>query len=96
MIKWALRRAIDKFERDWNYDASYMRDMIDASPRAAWLFARVAALGQFRRDLQIEAWCAAGITANPLYVSPNTTSPSGRCFVISSSAFEITSATSRP
>jgi len=63
MIKWALHRAIDKFERDWNYDAGYMHDIIDASPRAAWLFSRVAALGQFRRDLPIEAWCAAGITA---------------------------------
>jgi hypothetical protein len=63
MIKWALRRAIDKFERDWNYDASYMRDMADASPRAAWLFSRVTALGQFRRDLPLDAWCAAGITA---------------------------------
>ena len=32
MIKWALRRAIGKVERDGNFDASYMRDMIDASP----------------------------------------------------------------
>ena len=63
MIKWILRRATDKFERDWNYDASYMRDMIDASPRAAWLFARVTALGQFRRDVPMDAWCTAGITA---------------------------------
>ncbi len=63
MIKWALRKAIGKFERDWNYDASYMRDMTDASPRAAWLFSRAAALGQFRRDVPIEPWFAAGITA---------------------------------
>jgi hypothetical protein len=63
MVKWALRRAIDKFERAWNYDASYVRDMIDASPRAAWLFSRATALGQFRRDLPSDAWCAAGITA---------------------------------
>ena len=63
MIKWALRRWLGKFERQWNYDASYMRDMIEASPRAAWLFSRAAALGQFRRDLPIDAWCAAGITA---------------------------------
>jgi alkylhydroperoxidase family enzyme len=63
MIKWALRRWIDKFERDWHYDASYMRDMIEASPRAAWLFARATAIGQFRRDLPIEARYAAGITA---------------------------------
>src|SRR5262245_61761322 len=63
MVKWALRQAVAKLERDWNYDASYVRDMIDASPRAEWLFFRAAALGRFRRDLPIEAWCAAGITA---------------------------------
>ena len=44
MIKWALRKAIEKFERDWNYDASYLRDLIDASPRAAWLCSRVTAV----------------------------------------------------
>lgn len=63
MIKWALRKAIDRFERDWDYDASYLRDIIAASPRAALLFFRAAALGKFRRDLPIEAWSAAGITA---------------------------------
>src|SRR5215510_13420730 len=63
MIKWVLQRAIDRFERDWKYDGSYMRDIIDTSPRAAWLFSRAAALGQFRRDVPIEPWYAAGITA---------------------------------
>lgn len=63
MIKWALRAAIRKFERTWGYDASYMHDMVEASPRAAWLFARATGIGQFRRDLPVEAWCAAGITA---------------------------------
>jgi hypothetical protein len=63
MVKWALHKGIAKFERDWNYDASYMRDLIDASPRAAWLFSRAAALGRFRQDIPVEAWCAAGITA---------------------------------
>jgi len=63
MIRWALQRAIDKFEREWKYDGSYMRDIIDASPRAAWLFSRAAALGQFRRGIPIEPWYAAGITA---------------------------------
>ena len=63
MVRWALRRWIDKFERAWNYDASYLREIVDVSPRAAWLFSRVTALGQFRRDVPLEAWCAAGITA---------------------------------
>jgi hypothetical protein len=63
MIRWVLRRAVGKFERDWDYDAGYVRDMIDVSPRAAWMFQRAAAIGQFRRDVPPEAWCAAGITA---------------------------------
>jgi hypothetical protein len=48
--------AIDKFEREWKYDASYMRDIINVSPRAAWLFSSAAALRQFRRDVPIEPW----------------------------------------
>lgn len=63
MMRWMLRKAIRKFERDWNYDASYMHDLIDASPRAAWLFSRATAIGRFRQDIPIDAWCAAGITA---------------------------------
>jgi len=63
MIRRLMRKRIDRFEREWNYDASYMRDLIEASPRAAWLFARATALGKFRRDVPLEAWFAAGITA---------------------------------
>ena len=63
MIKLIFRRALGRFERDWKYDASYLRDIIDASPRAAWLFSRAASLGQFRRDIPLEPWFAAGITA---------------------------------
>lgn len=63
MFRWLLRKGIGKFERDWNYDASYMHDLIDASPRAGWLFSRAVAIGRFRRDVPLDAWCAAGITA---------------------------------
>jgi hypothetical protein len=62
MIKWLLRRAVGKFERDYDYDAGYLHDMIDASPRAAWLFSRATAIGRFRRDVPLDAWFAAGIT----------------------------------
>jgi hypothetical protein len=58
-----MRKAIGRFERGWNYDASYMRDIIDVSPGAAWLFARATALGRFRRDVPVDAWFAAGIIA---------------------------------
>jgi hypothetical protein len=64
--------TIDKFERDWKYDASYMRDMINASPRAARLFPPVSALGQFRRDLPIESWCATGTAVRHADCGPCT------------------------
>src|SRR5215510_14756403 len=64
MLRWLLRRIVRAFERQWNYDASYFRDIIEASPRAAWRFASAARLGNSRRDVPMEAWFAAGITAS--------------------------------
>ena len=43
MIRWTLRRAVDRFERGWNHDG-HVRGRIDASPRSAWLFSRVTDL----------------------------------------------------
>jgi hypothetical protein len=45
MIKWFLRRQIAKFERTWNYDSSYLRDVLDADPRALLTFGKVTSLG---------------------------------------------------
>jgi hypothetical protein len=41
MIRWALRRASDKIERDWNSDASHACVMFRMSPRALWMLSRV-------------------------------------------------------
>ena len=37
MVKWLMRRGVAAFERQWNYDASYLHEMVEISPRAAWL-----------------------------------------------------------
>ena len=63
MVKWLMRRGVTAFERQWNYDASYLHDMIEASPRAAWLFQRATSLGKYRKDVPAAALAAAGITA---------------------------------
>lgn len=63
MLRWLFRRSVGAFERQWNYDASYLRDIIDASPRAAWRFFNAAKLGTYRGDAPLEALVAAGITA---------------------------------
>ena len=54
-----MRRATSAFERKWNYDASYMHELIDVSPRAAWMFSRAAAIGNYRKDVPLAAWAAA-------------------------------------
>ena len=63
MVKWLMKQGIAAFERQWDYDASYVREIIEASPRAAWMFSRAAAIGKYRKDVPAAAWTAAGITA---------------------------------
>ena len=53
MVKWLMRRGIAAFERQWNYDASYVHEIIEASPRAAWMFSRAAAIGKYRKDVPL-------------------------------------------
>jgi hypothetical protein len=63
MVKRLMRQGIAAFERKWNYDASYIHDIIEASPRAAWMFSRAAAIGKYRKGVPAAAWAAAAITA---------------------------------
>ena len=63
MIKWFLRRQIAKFERTWNYDASYLRDVLDADARALLTFGKVTGLGTYRKDAPPAVYKAAGIVA---------------------------------
>jgi hypothetical protein len=63
MLKWLMRRGLAAFERKWRYDASYLHEIIEASPRAGWMFARAAAIGSYRKDVPLAAWTAAAITA---------------------------------
>jgi hypothetical protein len=61
MLKWFLSRWISKFERTWNYDASYLRDVLDADPRALMAFSKAAALSNYRKEIPPAAYCAAGL-----------------------------------
>jgi hypothetical protein len=44
MIRWILRRAIDKVDRERNYDANHVYDTVGARPRAASMVSRVTNL----------------------------------------------------
>jgi hypothetical protein len=61
MLKWFLRRWIDKFERTWSYDASYLRDVLDADPRALLAFSKVAGISNYRKGVPPAVYVAAGL-----------------------------------
>jgi hypothetical protein len=63
MLKWFLKRQIAAFERAWNYDASYIREMIDADPSALMTFGKVQGLSKYRKDVPLAPYCAAGLIA---------------------------------
>jgi hypothetical protein len=60
MLKAILSRTISSFERTWNYDASYMRDLLNLGSGALIKFGMVASLGH-RREAPAAAMAAAGI-----------------------------------
>jgi len=63
MLRWLIRRRLAAFERDWDYDASYMRDILDASTDACMRFAKIEGIAKYREDVPPEAWYAAKIAA---------------------------------
>jgi hypothetical protein len=63
MLKWYLNRWIGKFERTWNYDASYLHELVDIDPRAMLAFGKAWAISAYRKDVPPAAYTAAGITA---------------------------------
>jgi Family of unknown function (DUF6223) len=78
MFRWALQKGLDKLEREWHCDASHIRDMIDTSPHAAWLFSRVTdllAAAALVGGLGLAAPAAAQVSAQPADVNVYTMSP---------------------
>ena len=63
MLRWFLQRQIAAFERTWNYDASYMHEVIDVDPRAMLAFGKLQAIGNYRKAVPPAAYFAAGIVA---------------------------------
>jgi len=63
MLKWLIRNRLAAFERAHAYDASYMREILAADTRAFLKFARVAGIGSYRRDVPLDVYYGAKLTA---------------------------------
>lgn len=64
MLKWLARKQLDAFERKWQYDTGYMREVLDGAGVGALGplqgFQKAAA---YRKNVPADVYCAAGIEA---------------------------------
>ncbi|MGC4064068.1 MAG: hypothetical protein QM784_05395 [Polyangiaceae bacterium] len=63
MFSWFIEQKLRRFEQTYDYDMSYVREMLRLSPRAYLLFSRATSLSSFRRGVSLEAWHAASLVA---------------------------------
>jgi alkylhydroperoxidase family enzyme len=63
MLKWLIGRRIAAYERRYDYDMSYARAILEASPHALLAFGRIEALANYCRDVPPEAYYAAKLVA---------------------------------
>lgn len=64
MLRWLIERKIGAFERDYDYDMAYAREILDAAgPRALLRFARAQPLGTYQGGVPRDAWFAARVAA---------------------------------
>lgn len=63
MLGWLIRRRLNAFARDFNYNVSYMQEMYDVSPRAFFRFSKILGISSHREDVPKEAWFAAKLVA---------------------------------
>ena len=61
MIKTLINSRISKFERAYDYDMSYARELLAADLKAVLLFNKVMPLAKYHRDIPVDAWFTAKI-----------------------------------
>jgi hypothetical protein len=64
MIKWLLHRKLAAFERETDYDASYMHEVLETDLEAFRRFGRATGLGEYRKDVPADVYTAAGLTSS--------------------------------
>ena len=60
-MKWLIRRRLAAFERQFGYDASYMRHVLDTDLGAFLRFGRAAGVARYRKDVPPDLYYAASI-----------------------------------
>jgi hypothetical protein len=62
MMKWFLRRQLAAFEKQFGYDASYMRHVLETDMAAFIKFARAIEVGRYRKVAPLDLHVAVKLT----------------------------------
>ena len=63
MLNWIIKRRIRSFGRQYDYDVSYMNEILDRDRGVFMRFARVAELAERRGSVPVAGWFAAKLAA---------------------------------
>lgn len=64
MLKWFVKKQLEAFQRRWNYDTGYMREIVDeAGVDAVMPMQGLQKLGKFRGGLPLAVYGGAALTA---------------------------------
>ena len=63
MLKWLIKNRLNAFERRFGYDVTYARELLATDTRAFLHYARLAGLSGYRRDVPVDVYHAAKLTA---------------------------------
>lgn len=61
MFKWLIKRRLDWFERAYDYDMTYAREILETDPSAFRKFMKVMGMAEYRSDVPHDALYAARI-----------------------------------
>jgi hypothetical protein len=63
MIRWFLNRWLRSFEKEFDYDITYARDILDADLAGISHLSHIGKAANYRKDVPLGAWYAAKIAA---------------------------------
>ncbi len=63
MLKWILHRLTGRMERAYDYDGTYMHEIIDISTGAALRFSALPLMSQYRSGAPAELWAGAALAS---------------------------------
>src|SRR5688572_1529622 len=63
MLKWFMKRKLKAFGDAFDYDTSYMQELVDVDPAAGLAVSRLSAVASYRADAPAAAWFAGKLVA---------------------------------